>query len=366
MGGESAGNDRMILQAIGTPLLCTDMDGVVTYWNEPCEDLFGWSAAEVIGRPVRSVLAHDAQSPEGDLIRASILAGNPWSGEWVVHDRAGRAVPLRLHDTPLRGEDGSVIGIVAVATPIAEEVEARRALQASERRFRALTERASDGVAVLDAANVVTYVSQSLLDLMGASPQDIVGHPASDFIAVDDDGEPESVDILGPSDEAGPVDFRVRTLNGGIVYFEGVRSDLLDDPDIAGVVWNLRDVTGTRDAQIALAHSEERLRALAAGSSEATIVIDAGERVRYVSDSFERVLGHRGTELMNMSMRDLSVLMIHPDDLGRIAAVRGGVFRRPGSSAVARTRLRHLTGRGAGPRPGTSTCSTTRPLPGSS
>ena len=129
-----------------------------------------------------------------------------------------------------------------------EEIRARGA------RFRALIEHSSDGVTVADADGRIVYDSPSVAALLGYEDGERVGHASADYIHEDD------VRLLTNSFERltgstnDTVEVRLRRRDGEWRWAEVHLSNLLDEPDIAGIVANFRDVTERRQLEGRLAH----------------------------------------------------------------------------------------------------------------
>ncbi len=105
---------------------------------------------------------------------------------------------------------------------------------------------------------------------------------------------------------AGPaLEARLRHLDGSWRHFEGVVNNLLDDPNVGGIVINLRDVTERKQAEEALRQSEERLRRLVEQAAEAFFVHDLEGRFVEVNQQACESLGYTKEELLSMSVADV-------------------------------------------------------------
>ena len=140
---------------------------------------------------------------------------------------------------------------------------AERALRESEARFRALIENSLDITSVVDAANVVRYVSPSIERILGYSPEEILGREALSFVHPEDLVSIARVfDAASSSEGLMQTDeFRVRHSDGSWRLMEAVGLDLLDDPAVRGVVITSRDVTERRALESRLVQAE-RLEAI--------------------------------------------------------------------------------------------------------
>src|SRR5438552_12869111 len=75
----------------------------------------------------------------------------------------------------------------------AERDDAEGALRASEERFRALIERGSDTITIVDAVGSILYESPSIERVLGYRPEELIGRPVLDYIHPDDDARVRSL-----------------------------------------------------------------------------------------------------------------------------------------------------------------------------
>lgn len=77
--------DRIVRMFDGANLIVHGFDGVIQRWTSGCEQLYGWSAAEAVGKVVHDLL--ETQLPAGiDELRAEVRANGFWAGQ-VSHRR---------------------------------------------------------------------------------------------------------------------------------------------------------------------------------------------------------------------------------------------------------------------------------------
>ncbi len=155
----------------------------------------------------------------------------------------------------------------AIADQVTIAVENARLYERLEQReayFRALIENSAEGVAIVDSNGKVIYIAPSETRLTGYSVEEITGGSAFKYI------HPE--DIVGVLDvfsegaaEPGAVrtvEYRLRRKDGEWRHFEVTGHNMLDDPHIAGIVVNYRDITERKLADKALEESEARYRTI--------------------------------------------------------------------------------------------------------
>ena len=133
-----------MLEHTGEAIIVKDLEAVVTYWNREAAALYGFSAAEAIGRTLRQL--HAADLPESDYQRilARIRAGKPTASTTERRKRSGETVRVALRTTPLRDARGRLTGEITVArdvTALHRSEEALRGAQTTlEARMAAIRE----------------------------------------------------------------------------------------------------------------------------------------------------------------------------------------------------------------------------------
>jgi PAS domain S-box-containing protein len=88
---------------------------VIQLWNRGAEQLYGWSAREAVGRPITTLLVAPSREPAAADILVPLASGTPWSGDFPVRHRAGRAFSARIYRWPIRDDTGAVVGFVGLS-----------------------------------------------------------------------------------------------------------------------------------------------------------------------------------------------------------------------------------------------------------
>ena len=168
---------------------------------------------------------------------------------WINKD--GRVLWTEQQITLFYDDQGELAAIEGIGRNITERKEAEDALRRSEERFRSLVQNASDVIVILEADGTIRYVSPAIARVLGLTPEGIVGKNATAF--VDPIDRTEAIRIFAEAKkEPGirpPVEFRIRREDGAWRHLEINRTNLLDDPAVGGIVFNLRDVTDRKLAE---------------------------------------------------------------------------------------------------------------------
>jgi diguanylate cyclase (GGDEF)-like protein/PAS domain S-box-containing protein len=224
---------------------------------------------------------------------------------------------------------------------VTERKEAEAALRASEERFRALVQDSSDVFLIAQPDGVVTFASPSLERVLGRAPEDLVGTTGTETIHPDDLSVLEQLDecLRRPGAQT-VLTMRCRHADGRWRWIESSVRNLLDHPQIGGLISIFRDVTDRVEAEAAQRESEARLRAVLEHSRDVHGLLDSVGTVLWASTGLEEMLGWSQDEVLGKNAFDL----VHPDDL--IAALtRFAATLTPEQPDPIELRIAHSDGR---------------------
>jgi diguanylate cyclase (GGDEF)-like protein/PAS domain S-box-containing protein len=277
---------RAIVQSSPLAIFALDRHGIVHVWNHAAEELFQWTADEVVGTPPPFVNAETRDEIDGLIAR--VFRGRTvkgYLGRYLRRD--GQTIDVDLSIAPLRNPEGRVVTAVAVLADVSEQVRATRAVRESEVWFRSLVQHSSDMVAVIAPDGTISYASPRTADFVGLEVDRLIGRSAGEmFTFLDDDRDLMSSafarlrSIPGSSER---IVFRSPRHDGVLRWIEMTVSNLLENPAVSGIVVNARDITEQHEADTAVRASEERLRALVSSVSDAIVVLAADGAVLYSS-----------------------------------------------------------------------------------
>jgi diguanylate cyclase (GGDEF)-like protein/PAS domain S-box-containing protein len=293
---QSYGREKALRTAGAALVTVTDREGIYTAAMEAVTTLAPEGSARFLVRrsEVPAAFTMVAASDPGPGVVGSDVDATVVSQEWgdlLQHRSASRtgavdlvaafklprttvfslAIPVFLRDElngllvvgsadeiPKSARDGlealsSQVALALESAELTEEVLRRK----SEARFSSLVQNSSDVVMVVDADSTIRYVSPSVARVLGHAASDLEGTRLTQLVHPDDQARVLQFLTVGAreSDEHPALtEFRLRHHDDFWLYAEAVRTNLLNDMNVRGIVLNTRDVSERKAFEEQLAH----------------------------------------------------------------------------------------------------------------
>lgn len=221
-------------------------------------------------------------------------------------------------------------------------------LQASEKRYRLISENSTDVIWTLDPATErFTYVSPSVFTLRGLTAEEVIVEPMQAALT------PESYRMISElmpirvaAFQAGDLSLRTATTevdqtrkDGSVVATEVVTTLLTDaEGHVVEILGITRDITERKQAQAELQRSEKKYRTLVETAEDVILLSDLQGKHLYRNTAYYASLGFEVDEDVDLD----GYTRVHPDDLGRMPVILDRLKRE--GTATNEYRVRHKNG----------------------
>ncbi|TXD84093.1 PAS domain S-box protein [Subsaximicrobium wynnwilliamsii] len=118
-----------LLSMIGQAAIATNLDGVVNYWNNAAETIYGWKAEEALGKNIMDLTPFKATEVQAKQIMEELKKGERWSGEFEVRKKDGTNFPAQVTNSPIYDEHHKLSGIIGISSDITQEVKNKELLK---------------------------------------------------------------------------------------------------------------------------------------------------------------------------------------------------------------------------------------------
>lgn len=156
-------------------IITKDLNGIIRSWNKGAQRIFGYSAEEVIGKPVAILIPADRQNEEPGIL-ARLRNGQRIDHYETVRQRKdGALLDISLTVSPLRDAEGKIVGASKIARDITERKRAQRELRESEDRFRSVVDNISQMAWTATESGDVTWYNRRWYEYTGTTFDKVKG-----------------------------------------------------------------------------------------------------------------------------------------------------------------------------------------------
>jgi PAS domain S-box-containing protein len=107
-----------IVDSSDDAIISKDLNGIVTSWNRGAERMFGYTAQEMIGRSIRTIIPADRQTEEDDVLSRIRNGIRVEHFETIRLRKDGTTIPISLSVSPVRDARGKIVGASKIARDI--------------------------------------------------------------------------------------------------------------------------------------------------------------------------------------------------------------------------------------------------------
>ncbi|HEY5248655.1 MAG TPA: PAS domain S-box protein, partial [Dermatophilaceae bacterium] len=266
------------------------LDGTITSWNPAAERMYGYTAEEVLGRSIE-LLSPGDRSGETIAIIARIMSGQHLENFETTRTRKdGTEVPISLSVSPIRDENGAVVGASSIARDV---TRARQAFEAS----RGMIESSLDSLVAISPEGLITDANEATVKVTGVPREELIGTAFTDCFT-----DPEEADRIYELvfSEGMAVDYplTMRHRDGTlteVLYNASVYRDLKGN--VLGVFAAARDATKQMQAF-------DAARGMIASSLDSLVAISPEGVITDINEATIRVTGIPRDELIGTDFAD--------------------------------------------------------------
>jgi len=240
--------------SLSISIISTDLEQNVIFWNKGSENIFGYTAEEIVGKRTIKVLYPDEEMKQQvDEIR-SLIKREKINVHKELREitKDGRMLWVNLNLTPRLDERGNVIGILGIGEDITEYRKREDDLRRSEEKYRSILEAIEEGYFEVDLGGHFTFLNDAVCRISGHARETLMRMGNRDFT------EPETAkrmylifnEIYRTGSPAKVTDYEIIKADGSKVILE-MSASLMRDASgnpigFRGVV---RDVTQRKQAE---------------------------------------------------------------------------------------------------------------------
>ncbi len=248
-----------IVESSDDAIMAATAEGIVTNWNPGAERITGYRQHEMVGQPILRVIPPDRFGEVGRIVQRLK------EGEQVVRQETerirkdGKQIRVFLTVSPLRGENGELIGTTAIYRDITEHKLVEDALRRSEAAFRSMVENAPFGILRTKMDGKIVQANPAMVRMLGYdSEQEILVLNMAQDVFRFPEQRAEAIAWSKKQDSAQGIELEWKRKDGSIF---AVRCDTHIVRDKAGALQFLEtfveDITERREMELQLRQGQK-------------------------------------------------------------------------------------------------------------
>jgi len=302
---------------------------------------YGYTKEEFISMTLLDIRPNEETDKSLNFNRSKLIKyNNNRIGVWTHKRKDGSLLAVDITNYPIifNGKPARLSYLNNVTDFLATE----KALEKSEKKFRAIIEKGNDVVTMYDNNFKIIYRSPSCERVVGWSDKEMMGETGLLNIHPDDRKEAQEF-IKALMKQHGvyqEVSVRLLHKKGHYIWIKGTIANLLEEENINAIVFNFYDITDRKNQEDKILSSEQRFRALIENGNDIVSMYDSKMKVIYRSPSAQKLLGWTDEERIGQNAID----GLHPDDYDYASERIKTVLQNPGIPYSVNLRMFHKNG----------------------
>lgn len=295
--------ETKILAGVDIPIVATDIEGNIKFWNSPSEHLFGWTVDEVIGKAINTILEFDFGMRSDILNIIDVIKNNEyWHGEVLLKNKHQNKLFIELKlKRIISGTQTIVVGSYIDIT-VKKENESKLHLLSD------VILNVSDGVVLTDLNNNIIFVNDAKAKMSGYTAEELIGKNISVLAGGDEALSKNMDDITNYLKTCGNYSGELieKTKDGREIIIQLTNKLLCDDDgNPYAILGTSQDITEKKKLENHLRESEEWYRTLVTNINGILIFLDIYGNIIYLNQPAETFLGYTIDEIKGKNYFDI-------------------------------------------------------------
>ncbi len=288
-----------IVEFSNDAIISETLDGIITTWNRGAEQMFGYTAAEVVGQPITLLAWPGYEDDMRELLQRISTEDAVEHYETLRRGKDGRRLVVSLTLSPVRDDAGKLIGVSKIARDITQQKEREElALRQSQ-----LLDQAHEPILVRDHQDRITYWNKGAERLYGWTAAQAVGRISHELLQTT---FPEPLEEISARLERdghweGELLHRTRAGQRVLVLSRWIRELGVAEPHVMETNVDMSE-RQQRVAAEEQARLERRFRQLLEAAPDAIVEVAADGKIVLINRIAEEMFGYSRDELLGQSV----------------------------------------------------------------
>jgi PAS domain S-box-containing protein len=270
----------------------TDEQNRFIFVNKAFLGMYGYTEEEILGTTPDILLSKKRHPQMAEEIVERTKQGG-WSGGLINQKKNGDEFPIFLTTSPIKNNDGKIIGLLGVTTDITEQRHVQQMIRESEIQFRTVVETMREGLVRVDNTQHIEYANNRFCEIIGCDRKKLISFPSFEMLLQKEDLEffrQECIKLK--KGEASQFEIRLRKKSNAYLWVQISAAAITDTAGaVIGSLFVISDISGRKRAESSLLKAEARLEKLFQSPTEDSEgeIETAGGTARIMGDFAQRI-----------------------------------------------------------------------------
>ena len=280
---------QSIFEGIQDAIYCHDLEFRITNWSPAAERMFGYNATEILGQSIFLLIPDDRRAEKIKLMQEILNDTRISHFRTVRLDCSGKEIPVSLIFSPIKNQDGKIIGTSQIAQDISFEHQAEE----KQSMLAAIIESSEDAIISKTLDGIITTWNKGAEHIFGYTEKEAVGQPISILLPADRLSEEEAIIAsLRRGERVGHIQTIRKTKDGRLLNISLAVSPIKNrDGVVIGVSKVARNITSQKKSERLIAKHMERLELLNVVGRSINGSLDLQQILQQVTDSTTKLTG---------------------------------------------------------------------------
>nr|WP_106783072.1 bifunctional diguanylate cyclase/phosphodiesterase [Lysinibacillus timonensis] len=300
-----------ILSSTTDGILVTDHDRIIIRVNNAFTSLFGWEPEEIIGIPLKQLnLVPTEYEEEHEEVTKLLLQGRniPFHRTYRKH-KDGSSVPVSISYSPLKEQNGTVIGAIIIYRDISTVIDFEQQLEEEKQRYQSLFEHHPDAVFQFDLDGNFTDANHALEKITGYPKEELINKSFAPLVVESKISNTLENFLAAAAGQTRRYETEAIQKKGEHVFIDVTNIPIIVNGQVTGVYGISRNITEQKKLEIELRQIKETLQSFINNTLDAFNIVDLNKLVTDINPAFELIYGYSKEEILGQN-----ITILNPDD----------------------------------------------------
>ncbi len=300
-----------LLDAVSDAITSLDMNRCIVSWNKTCEELYGFTKDEVIGKRIPELVTFNYQNTTNEKVFNEVFVKGQWKGEFnFIHPKSNKRIHLLSSINLLKAKEGNINGFIISSKDITDMVNIKEQILKEIKLSDSIINSLPGIFYLCNKQGKFVRWNSNFETVTGYTKEEISSlHPFELFDEPDKTLLLEKIEnVFEKGEDSMEANFLLKNKQTLLYYFTGQSIEYEGETCLMGVGI---DISEREKAAQIIKESEEKYRTLVDQASDGIFIADQSGKFIVINSCGIKMSQFSEEELKKMTIYDL----VHPEDI---------------------------------------------------